>query len=263
VWVGGGALGRAAAAVVSVSQEDSLKETLGDLLLDGPQESAANRVSVNEVLCQLEQLNPTPAPAVSPLLNGEWDFKYVGSISPGPLPSPTREVALLLYAGGYSPGKFALEVASKLPGQFVKVDPELTLAIGTEQPRGKITSAVTALGSRREVELRTSIEPETDIRLRETYMDLNVAGQDISLPSQARYERTLYVTYLDDELMIARDETGTPDVLMRRSATPSGGPADASPPSEVQEPEIVEPASNGEGDKDDGGSGSSAPDYTW
>ena len=94
-------------------------------------------------------------------------------------------------------------------------------------------------------------------------MDLNVAGQDISLPSQARYERTLYVTYLDDELMIARDETGTPDVLMRRSATPSGGPADASPPSEVQEPEIVEPASNGEGDKDDGDSGSSAPDYTW
>jgi len=218
---------------------------------------------VNEVLCQLEQLNPTPAPAVSPLLNGEWDFKYVGSISPGPLPSPTREVALLLYAGGYSPGKFALEVASKLPGQLVKVEPELTLAIGTEQPRGKITSAVTALGSRREVELRTSIEPETDIRLRETYMDLNVAGQDISLPSQARYERTLYVTYLDDELMIARDETGTPDVLMRRSTSPGRGSPDASPPAEVKEPEIVEPASSGEGDKDGGDSGSSAPDYTW
>merc|ERR1712182_150969 len=101
-----------------------------------------------------------------------------------------------------------------------------------EQPRGKITSAVTALGSRREVELRTSIEPETDIRLRETYMDLNVSGQDVSLPSQARYERTLYVTYLDDELMIARDDTGTPDVLLRRWGRPSAG-------------------------------SSSAPDYTW
>merc|ERR1719311_1833913 len=146
-----------------------------------------------------------------------------------PAGRPTGEIALLLYAGGYSPGKFALEVASKLPGQLVKVEPELTLTIGTEQPRGKITSAVTALGSRREVELRTSIEPETDIRLRETYMDLNVSGQDVSLPSQARYERTLYVTYLDDELMIARDDTGTPDVLMRRSASPSAGSSEGPP----------------------------------
>ena len=265
--VGAGGLRRGAggvAAVVSVSQEDSLKETLGDLLLDSPQENAANRVAVNEVLSQLEQLNPTPAPAVSPLLCGDWDFKYVGTISPGPVPSPTREIALLFYAGGYSPGKFALELAAKLPGQVVKVDPELTLSISTDQPRGKVSCAVTALGSRQEVMLRTSIEPETDIRLRETYMDVEVAGRDVSLPSQARYERTLYVTYLDDELMIARDETGTPDVLMRRPGSSTGsdsGSASASPeePTEVKEPEIVDTAAGGEAEE--GGSGK--PDYTW
>lgn len=34
-------------------------------------------------------------------------------------------------------------------------------------------------------------------------------------PASLQYERRMYISYLDDDLMIARDETGAPDVLYR------------------------------------------------
>ena len=47
--------------------------------------SARKRGLVNELLLKLEALNPTEAPAYSPLLNGPWEFLYTGGISPGML----------------------------------------------------------------------------------------------------------------------------------------------------------------------------------
>lgn len=47
--------------------------------------SARKRALVSELLLKLEALNPTEAPAYSPLLNGPWMFLYTGGISPGML----------------------------------------------------------------------------------------------------------------------------------------------------------------------------------
>ena len=73
-------------------------------------EGAQSRPIINELLLQLEAKNPTPAPTDSPLLTGSWKFAYNGSIAPGLVPSPTRPLALAMYAGGFSPGNFGLAV---------------------------------------------------------------------------------------------------------------------------------------------------------
>ena len=79
------------------------------------------RSKITEALLKLEAMNPTPEPANSPLLNGVWSLKYAGGYdSEWALQSPTRQIALFLYSGGYSPGIFALSLASTLPSSFVE-----------------------------------------------------------------------------------------------------------------------------------------------
>jgi hypothetical protein len=64
--------------------------------------SESDRAVINEVILKLEALNPTVDPALSPLLNGEWELRYSGGYSSeGALQSPTRQLALFLYSGGY------------------------------------------------------------------------------------------------------------------------------------------------------------------
>lgn len=36
-----------------------------------------------------------------------------------------------------------------------------------------------------------------------------------SQPASLQYERTMFISYLDDEIMVARDETGAPDIMYR------------------------------------------------
>jgi len=82
--------------------------------------SKDTRSKINEALLKLESMNPTPQPTQSSLLNGVWKLRYAGGYSDEwTLPSPTRDIALLLYAGGYGPGLFALTLASKLPKALV------------------------------------------------------------------------------------------------------------------------------------------------
>ena len=84
--------------------------------------SEDTRSKINEALLKLESMNPTEDPTSSSLLNGVWSLRYAGGYSSeGTLPSPTRQLALFLYSGGYSPGLFALSLAQKLPASLVEV----------------------------------------------------------------------------------------------------------------------------------------------
>lgn len=74
-------------------------------------------------------MNPTEDPTSSPLLNGVWALKYSGGYdNEWALNSPTRQIALFLYSGGYSPGLFALSLANSLPSGLVELG---DLEIGT------------------------------------------------------------------------------------------------------------------------------------
>ena len=100
------------------------------------------RAAINEALYKLEALHQptTPSPAVSPLLNGVWQLRYVGGYaSDWTLPSPTRQLALFLYSGGYSPGIFALGLAQTLPRPLVDVGSDLEIAISRSQVRRSLS----------------------------------------------------------------------------------------------------------------------------
>ena len=104
------------------AQVDSVFDLLPSDLAGVDSMDAAKRADINEALLKLERMNPTDDPAVSPLLNGGWTLRYAGGYSnEWALPSPTRQLALFLYSGGYSPGLFALSLAQKLPKALVEL----------------------------------------------------------------------------------------------------------------------------------------------
>lgn len=182
--------------------------------------TSETRAAINEALYKLEALNPTKEPTVSPLLNGVWSLRYVGGYTPDwAVPSPTRELALFMYSGGYSPGVFALSLAQKLPSWMVDVG-DLEIAISRSQPRVEASIDVNFFGNMKSsVKVNTRLEVESDVRLRETYESATVLDRNIEIPQALQYSRDLYVTYVDEDLLIVRDASGVPEVLTRKDKT--------------------------------------------
>ena len=89
------------AVIEDLDVKDELLSVVGAAV--GDSVSSDLRDEVSELLVKMESKNPTAEPATSALLNGVWDVAYQG-YAPGPLPSPTRPLALALYAGGFTPG---------------------------------------------------------------------------------------------------------------------------------------------------------------
>ena len=67
-----------------------------------------------------------------------------------------------------------------------------------------------------DVNIATTLETESDVRLKETYVSVSAGGRDLAVPDALQYSRLLYITYLDDDLMVARDESGVPEILVRK-----------------------------------------------
>lgn len=203
----------------------SPKEDLMDAVGAAPAGSAVSadlRATVTEAVLALEATNPTEDPATSPLLNGRWDVAFSG-YAPGPLPSPTRPLALALYAGGFTPGQAGLALAGLLPDALADAGP-LQLTIGRDQPRCEALTSVSLAGlGAQDVTVRTRLEAETGVRLRETYASCEAFGRTVDVPAALQYARKLYVTYVDDDLLVVRDESGAPDVLLR-VGQPEGAP---------------------------------------
>ena len=233
--------------VTVASPKEELLSVVGTAVGDV---SSDLRASVTELLLSLEPANPTEDPATSPLLNGVWDVAFSG-YAPGPLNSPTRPLALALYAGGFTPGVAGLSVLRMLPDGLADVG-DLTITIRRDQPRVEASTSVTFAGvGAQELKVATTLEAETGVRLKETYASLSSFGRDGDGPSNLRYERTLYVTYLDDELLVCRDDSGVPEVLLRKGS-PEGAPAsgDEDVPDVVEDdddvPDVVEPEASEE-----------------
>jgi PAP_fibrillin len=183
--------------------------------------SSETRAAINEALYQLEALNPTtPQPAMSPLLNGVWELRYVGGYaSDWTLPSPTRQLALFLYSGGYSPGIFALHLAQQLPQALVQVVGDVEITISRSLPRVEACVHVKLLGGGidAKVVVKADLDVLSNVRLRETYESASISGsQVLTLPEPLKYARDLYVTYVDDDLLVVRDGSGVPEVLVRK-----------------------------------------------
>jgi hypothetical protein len=95
------------------------------------------------------------------------------------------------------------------------------------------------------------LEAESAIRLRETYEQIQLIntsnGQPINrdIPEFLRYSRDLYVTYLDEDLLIVRDGSGVPEILVRKEkqfskswGTEPGAVSDLVPPGDGKDAEF-------------------------
>ena len=155
--------------------------------------SESKRATITEVILKLESLNPTSNPARSPLINGVWELRYAaGYSSDWALPTPNRQAALFLYSGGYSPGLFALRLATQLlPSGLVDID-GLEISISREQPRVQATVQIKALGNTQPVQVNSMLDVESGIRLRETYESTSfMAGSAMEIPTPLRYSREI------------------------------------------------------------------------
>lgn len=190
----------------------------------------ATRTEINEMVLRLEKLNPTSDPATSSLLNGEWEVLYAGGIAPGPL--------------------FAQAIGSLPPALSSAVDlSSVKLAISREQPRVSATAMLQLGRIDARVQVQYRLEAESGFRLLETYETgtVEAAPLNFALPrlmgSSAKLlekavSRPIFITYLDDELLISRDAIGGFDLLVRKEkafmeqtpmSVPSVDDADAAP----------------------------------
>lgn len=83
----------------------------------------------------------------------------------------------------------------------------LEIAIQREQPRVEAKVMIKAgMGSSESaVSVKARLEVESDIRLRETYESAEVMSRKVNLPTLLQYQRDIYVTFLDDDMLIVRE----------------------------------------------------------
>ena len=217
----------------------TLKDSLLSIIADGDISSlppdATQQQELAETILGLSACNPTPMPAKSNLLNGVWEVAYSQTPGGGLVDSPTRPLALSLYATGFSPAVLA-QGLSKLPfgaASIGKVRVTIT-SMQAGQPRVTTATSVSLFGAEQTLELRANLLARSDVCLREEFVEASLLGQRSLLPGPLAYSRQLYITYLDDELCVMRDDGGLANVLRRvelfpTAASPSVADEDASP----------------------------------
>ena len=112
-----------------------------------------------------------------------------------------------------------MSLAQKLPSNIVELG-DLEIAISREQPRIEATVPLKFFGgTSNTVTVKAKLEILSGRRLQETYESATVLDRTIDFPEKVRYSRDLYVTYVDSDLLIVRDGSGIPEVLVRKEKT--------------------------------------------
>lgn len=180
-------------------------------------EGKPTRGRVDEAIVMLERLNPTEEPVYSLELDGTWNVKYSGSIAPGLLASPTRELALFLYGGfslgnalsSFVNGAFGQNLGAKLGSKVLKIEAGRDV---------EATAEVEVAGQKQTLVYKAELMPLSARRMSEEVISLELPEPIGRQDAPVELRRSILVTYLDDEVMIVRDESGVPEVLIREPA---------------------------------------------
>jgi len=178
-------------------------------------EGKPTRGRLDEVIYQLERYSPTWDPVYSEGIDGDWEVKYAASYAPGLLSSPTRELALFLYSGGYSLGSALSSFASGFWGQTLGLEikeKKVTIDGGRDV---QATAVLTSNNVDLTLKYAAELLPLSGNRMSEEVMSFELAEPVGKQDMPFELRRTILITYLDDDLMIVRDESGVPEVLAR------------------------------------------------
>eukprot|EP00441_Pelagodinium_beii_P038903 CAMPEP_0197651064 /NCGR_PEP_ID=MMETSP1338-20131121/31328_1 /TAXON_ID=43686 ORGANISM="Pelagodinium beii, Strain RCC1491" /NCGR_SAMPLE_ID=MMETSP1338 /ASSEMBLY_ACC=CAM_ASM_000754 /LENGTH=306 /DNA_ID=CAMNT_0043225615 /DNA_START=68 /DNA_END=988 /DNA_ORIENTATION=- len=197
------------ARLLDLLEDDSLQ---GEVLKP---EGKPIRGRLDETIVKLERLNANEEPVYSTELDGSWLVKYAGTYAPGLLSSPTRELALFLYGGGFSLGNALSSFSSGFWGESlgVKLGSKKVEIIGGRDVEA--TAVIEIAGRKETLTYKAELMPLSAARMSEEVVSVKLPdpiGQQ-DLPLELR--RSILVTYLDEDMMIVRDESGVPEVLMR------------------------------------------------
>jgi len=194
------------------------------------------------MILALEKQSSEDEPVYSELLDGSWKVEYSGSWAPGLLASPTRELAFFLYGGfslggalsSFVSGAFGKNLGLKLGGKTVKIEGGRDV---------QATASVIREDSTSELSYSAELMPLSGRRMSEEVMSVDLPDPIGKQQPPVELRRSILVTYLDDEVMVVRDESGVPEVLLRTS-TPPGTATQPEPTPEAgtsQDDEGVDP----------------------
>ncbi|KAH7427062.1 hypothetical protein KP509_10G028700 [Ceratopteris richardii] len=191
-------------------------------------------IDVNERIVSLERLNPTPRPTTSPLLEGLWQFKWIGGSSPGQLAArilsqrfPSAVVTIsdltIRILDGSTEAKASIKIFNTISSSVT-----LTSKLGVEGPTRLKEEYLEGLLSSPSIQ-----ETSIPVQVQDAYAQVlnaierlpdtvkSTVSNGIKLPLSGTFQRQLLISYLDSEILVARDGMGLPEVLVRLSGIPS------------------------------------------
>ena len=165
---------------------------------------SCDRALINEKIVLLEKLC-TNEPAKSPLINGVWEVLNTnGFTSPG----------LLAYQAIKLFGRNAVDLSC------------ITVTISRDQPRVNAETSVKLASLNTKLSVQSNLSVVGDFRLKEEVVSAKLNEKELNLNPLSsmgvldKVGRSLIVTYVDDDLLIVRDQLGAADVLRRKEYQP-------------------------------------------
>mmetsp|Transcript_2729 Transcript_2729/g.4079 ORF Transcript_2729/g.4079 Transcript_2729/m.4079 type:complete len:208 (+) Transcript_2729:114-737(+) len=199
-WVGTAFLSNSA----RIKNHHGLKSSAkNDALDESPKDSidkftssfqSDNRLQVNELILKLENSNQNLEPACSPQLFGSWE---------------------LLFTSGSMPGMLVLQFISKIATQFNAVlsYEGLKLLIREEPFCSEAKVGIRILGRPTSISVSSKLQVESGVRIRENYQSAMIS--ELPLVASLKLNRAFFITYIDDDILIVRDENGSIDLFVK------------------------------------------------
>ena len=90
-------------------------------------------------------------------------------------------------------------------------------AISRAQPRIEAKIDMKLLGgTTEEIVVKARLDVDSGLRFTETYESASVLGNTVDIPEALQYSRDLYVSYVDEDVLVVRDGSGVPEILVRK-----------------------------------------------
>ena len=166
------------------------------------QQQGMTTTIAEDIMKELEPLRPWDRPAHHNNLNARWSFVFTGVPTIG-----MKLITLLSRISFFSQDLIDFE--------------DVYLEVSQQQTQVKAVVSFQVLGVPLELNVLTGLEPNYSSRdgtfLRETFQGIHLAGVEIPTPGSWKRARDLEISYLDEDMMIARTAGGEPHFLLRHS----------------------------------------------